>query len=213
MTIAGVFVEKRLEGIENALTAITSKPSPSPLPKVLYQADWSNGLDGWSGLDGRPGSPDWKAEGGMLISDGTFQDAASPTITPPYRVDNTADYAVEVKIQELGGQGCFDTTVIRGQTTPEGLQGYRLAIGCMGEGVAIITTQGNSLSKIAYANFPSDQNWHVYRLEAQGNMIRAFIDSIQVLAVKDYTHLTGGITGIKSLATPIKISIFKIISL
>lgn len=49
-------------------TPILPTPTSTPPPRpgtVLYQADWSNGLNGWVG------APDWKAAYGMLVDDGS----------------------------------------------------------------------------------------------------------------------------------------------
>src|SRR5689334_10044113 len=59
---------------------------------VLYQADWSNGMDGWSGSGG------WKTVGGMLVNDGTNDDP-SLWIPAPYEPGSITDYAIEAEIQ------------------------------------------------------------------------------------------------------------------
>lgn len=66
---------------------------------ILYQADWSKGMDGWAG------SSDWKVstEKAMLLNDGSASPCSAqpgPTIVAPYSV-KIADYAVEAKIQIL----------------------------------------------------------------------------------------------------------------
>jgi len=72
-------------------------PTPTPAPKpgdVLYQANWSNGLNGWAG------SPDWKALNGMLLNDGTTtNEPIEPTIVAPYDLGAITNYAVEATIQ------------------------------------------------------------------------------------------------------------------
>jgi serine/threonine protein kinase len=187
----------------------TSIPKPGP-SRVLYQADWSNSLNGWTG------SSDWKAFNDMLISDGTYADTngsqLSPTIEPPYQVSETSDYAVEVRIQQVSGQGCFDAAVIRGSVVSDGVQGYRLAIGCYG-GASIYAAHGSTLNQLAHVDFNPGNGWHIYRLEAQGTTIRAFIDGLQILEVNDNLYLSGGVVGIKSVSTQIDVSSFKVIAL
>ena len=65
-------------------------PTPTPLPAgtVLYQADWSHGLTGWTGAQG------WKVVQGQLVS----TSSGTATFTIPYR-PTISDYAVEVRIQ------------------------------------------------------------------------------------------------------------------
>lgn len=212
--LVGILIEKgNTQGTASnpTSTVVTSTPIPaSPQPgTLLYQANWSNGLNGWIG------SPDWKSEGGMLVSDGTYQGThgsqESPTIEPPYQVNETPDYAVEVRIQQqLGGPGCFDAVNIRGSAASDGIQGYRLAIGCYG-GATIYAAHGSSLTQIAHEDFDPGNTWHIYRLEAKGTTISAFIDGIQVFGVSDATYLSGGIIGIKSQGTQINVSSFKVI--
>ncbi len=195
-------------------TAIPATATPSPTPAspqpgtVLYQANWSGGLNDWTGTS------DWKTSNGMLISDGSYNDPnnyGSPTIEPSYQVKETSDYAVEVRIQQLGGAGCFDAAVIRGSIASDGVQGYRLAIGCFG-GATLYAAHGSSLNQLAHVDFDPGNTWHTYRLEAKGTSISAFIDGIQVFGVNDATYLSGGIIGIKSQATQIDVSSFMVIA-
>lgn len=193
-------------------------PTPSGVPQtpdtLFYQADWSNGLSGWTG------SADWKTTSGMLVSDGsyTLSDGMSPTVEPPYQVTETSNYAVEARVQQikvtqtLGGLGCFDAVVIRGSIVSDGVKGYRLAIGCFG-GATIYAAHGGSLTSIAHINFDPSNLWHIYRIEAKGATISTFIDGVQVLQVNDNTYLSGGIVGIKSQGTQIDVSNFKVIKL
>src|SRR5258708_1660100 len=65
-------------------------PTPTPLPAgtVLYQADWSHGLTGWTGAQG------WKVVQGQLVS----ASSGTATFTIPYR-PTVSDYALKVHIQ------------------------------------------------------------------------------------------------------------------
>src|SRR5207249_1859120 len=66
----------------------------APAGTVLYQADWSQGLDGW------PGTAGWKQFRGLLINDGS-ESNRDRWVKAPY-VPGTAgidDYAVEAEIQ------------------------------------------------------------------------------------------------------------------
>ncbi len=92
-----------------ATTAPTATPQATPTPvakpgAVLYQADWSSGMNGWTG------PPSWKAVGGMLVNDGS-DPGAGPWIAAPIKSDGFKDYAVEWAMQVLRvstGQGCND---------------------------------------------------------------------------------------------------------
>src|SRR5260370_33170199 len=74
----------------SVVTARHLSPTPTPLPAgtVLYQADWSHGLTGWTGAQG------WKVVQGQLVSDSS----GTATFTIPYR-PTVSDCAVEVRIQ------------------------------------------------------------------------------------------------------------------
>src|SRR5260221_6661910 len=65
-------------------------PTPTPLPAgtVLYQADWSHGLTGWTGAQR------WYVVQGQPVS----SSSGTATFTIPYR-PTVSDYAVEVRIQ------------------------------------------------------------------------------------------------------------------
>jgi hypothetical protein len=204
----GVFALLSQRAKDHATTAST--PSV-PHGTLLYAADWTSGLNGWRG------SADWKVINGILTSDGSYQDAnygshVSPTIEPPYQATGTSDYAVEVRIQQIGGQGCLDAAVIRGSVATDGVQGYRLAIGCLG-GATLYAAHGSTFYSIAHEDFNPGNNWHTYRLEAQGTTISAFIDGIRVLEANDNRYLSGGYIGIKSQATQINVSSFKVFAL
>ena len=68
-------------------TAVVT-PSATAVPRLVYQADWSHGLDGWTA------TPGWSVAGGALQSDmGRDREITSP-FRPP-----TPDYAIELNLQ------------------------------------------------------------------------------------------------------------------
>jgi len=181
----------------------TLTPTPLPSPgTLLYQADWSKGLNGWKG------SSDWKVADGVLLNDGTNSSIElEPTIIAPYQV-RVPDYAVEANIQVLRGNLCFDAATIRGSSTEDGWHGYKATI-C--DGQAEIKVDGDV---IAQMDFDPGQNYHTYHFEAKGNLISLLIDGNKfVLKTNDNKYLSGGEVGLKSLNTELDISSFKIIAL
>jgi hypothetical protein len=75
----------------------TPAQEPTPTPKIgdpLYEANWSDGMNGWAG------TPDWKQIPGMLVSDGSPGYPVGQKITAPYQPE-TLDYALEAEIQLL----------------------------------------------------------------------------------------------------------------
>jgi hypothetical protein len=74
----------------------TDIPTATPRPKpgdVLYQANWSSGLNGWVG------ESDWQSLNGTLVNTG--QCCGDSTILAPYNpgVLGLTDYAVQAQIQ------------------------------------------------------------------------------------------------------------------
>lgn len=188
----------------------TSPPIPKP-GTILYSADWSNGLNGWTG------SSDWKVSQGELINDGTnSSDQAGPTIVAPYQVQGISNYAVQVTIRVLSAYACFDAATIRGSST--GMwwwtewHGYKATI-CADDffnEVAEIKAQDE---EIANTGFNLDPSVHTYYLQVENTHVSLWIDSQPVLDVEDNHYLSGGEVGLKSLNTQLDVSSFEIIAL
>jgi serine/threonine protein kinase len=198
------------------LSALIATPTPTPTritlitnlyPKpgtILYQADWSRGLNGWVGTS------DWNILNGMLHDDGSYYPsaAAGPTIVAPFLPD-TADYAVEARVQKIGG-ACFDPVTFRGNQETNGWHGYKVTV-CE-KSIGLYRDDLNLNNKIATASFDPGNGWHLYRVEAKGPQIKVFIDGKLVLKGNDNSYLSTGQLGIKSSAQLI-VSSFKIITL
>ena len=71
-----------------ATVPTSATAAPSAAPRLVYQADWSHGLNGWAA------TPGWTLSGGVLRSDM----GRDRTLTSPYRA-TTSNYAVEFRIQ------------------------------------------------------------------------------------------------------------------
>jgi hypothetical protein len=183
----------------NAPTGTT--PTSAPHDTLLYAADWSNGLNGWVGTS------DWKVRNGILLDDGSYSPSgpSGPTIVAPFQ-PATADYAVEVRIQFVKGC-CFDAVTFRGSQGTDGWHRYKLTI--LGGYIAISRDDGRM---IAITPFDPGNSWHVYRVEAKGSQIKAFVDGGLVLEGNDSRYLSPGQVGIKCSAQLI-VSSFKIFAL
>lgn len=189
-------------------------PTATPFPTsgtVLYNANWSNGLNGWEG------SSDWKVGGGILRNDGTnSSEQAAPTIVAPYQVQNISNYAVEVKIKVVSGETCFDAATIRGSSTGSlwwaEWNGYKATI-CPGDtnGEAEIKAGDQVIAQTGFD--PGNNTEHTYQLEAIGTQIKLLIDGVSILEVEDNHYLSGGEVGLKSLNTELDVSSFKVIAL
>lgn len=78
-------------------TAIpTAMPSPTATqpPKLVYQADWSHGANGWTLPAG------WHVANGQLVNDGTSSGSSANPALPPITV-TSPNYSIEARIQLL----------------------------------------------------------------------------------------------------------------
>lgn len=175
----------------------TATPAPHP-GDILYQADWSKGPDGWGTPSG------WNYLNGMLINDGT-SDANQP-LWAPYE-PSTPNYAVEAQIQVVGRPQPLDSTGfdIVARTNYELLLDY----GC--SACIYNNTQQNQIGPFRYGS--CDSSWHTYRLEVNGNQVRAFIDGNLIAEGMDNHHLTPGQVGIWCAGAQINVRSFKVIAL
>ncbi|SRR6266566_134642 len=153
-------------------------PTPTRLPAgtVLYQADWSHGLAGWSGAKG------WKIVQRQLESDSS----GTATFTIPYRLSVT-DYAVEVHmkiIRSVPPNGGY-FSISAPKTT--GKDGYQAGISNLeGSGPRpfgehpsaqvfldpYVTALGSGIPQ----DYEPGTGWHIYRVEVRGNEV-SFLDN------------------------------------
>lgn len=196
----------------------TKPPSGPPAAgTVLYQANWSNGRDGWTLPQG------WDTVSGELVNDGTSDDLtkhAHPPAIHPY----TADYAVETEIQMVRtlGNPCFGSPGNFGITVREDSGGY-YSVGLDDH----LTWKG----VIADSNSPTfggcdlsdnnlvgnsvslDTNWHTYRAEVHGNDIKFLMDGSLVAETTDNRHLRSDVVGLWSAGVVLNVRNFKVIAL
>jgi hypothetical protein len=211
------------EAVPDTSAKSAQGPGGEASTDVLYEADWSKGLEGWSGVGG------WKTLGGQLINDGSNEDANVWT-KAPYQLGNIADYAVEADIQVVSvADPQFDSfgIVVRGGETTSAsaspssqAAGYKAGIdgetGYVGGPLesARITRPGPSGPKpIAKATFNPRKSWHLYRVEADGNTIKFLIDGAVIAKGVDNTYLSGGQVGLWSKEVQLNVRSFKVIKL
>lgn len=173
---------------------------------MLYQADWSNGMNGWFGTN------EWSVANGILSSDGSdscssADDNTCYNILAPFSPGDygISDYAVEASIQVVGANGSFFGIVARGEGGSSSLRGYIA-------GMAGVTDNGGgdfsgraAISYVGYAGnapqqtpFDAGSGWHTYRMVVNGGMITLSIDGHLYVPFSDSAFSNGGEVGLRS---------------
>lgn len=175
-------------------------PIATPRPKpgdVLYQADWSGGLNGWAA------SSEWKTVSGMLVNDGTRGSIAFA----PY-VPEIPDYAVEAEIQwpQQANIYYFFGVALR---YGDGDVGYKA--GAIGASLS-----SGKATFVRERDWAPGSGWHTYRAEARGNTYRLLIDGRLMVEATDNRSLSPGRVGVFTEtfggAPPINVRSFKVIA-
>ena len=145
--------------------------TPTAIPTVLYQADWSQGADGWT----LP--PHWSIQGGMLVNDGGGIDA----IPMPYTV-TTPDYEVDLVAKAAAITTPSSCAKLYGIQALDGSgnQLYYAQIYCIGTtydrhpaaSLLAVTAQDNTLA--ATADYYPNDGWKTYRVLVHNKGIRFF---------------------------------------
>jgi hypothetical protein len=168
---------------------------------VLYSADWTDGLNGWTG------SSDWQAHEGGLVNNGSNNDKEA-WIVAPYVPGDIVNYAVEAEIEvgpsptNCSGRGGSFGLVVRAD---ESGAGYRAEVDTCAKKVGIRGGAEKVLS--------SDTGWRIYRIEVTGEAIRLFIDGELALATTNRQHRSGGHVGLFSHRIPLAVRRFDVIAL
>jgi hypothetical protein len=193
--------------------------APPPKPgDVLYQADWSQGMDGWAG------TADWKTVAGLLVADGTAAGRKDLGWVWAGFQPGTSDYAVEsdIKAVPTGGHFIPETNwgvLLRSagsssrnyQITCSCYYGGTLAQGTREANLAVISAQQEGQYIVSKAFTPRN-DWHTYRLEAKGHHVRLLIDGQLIVETDDNRYLDGRGVGLRA-AAQINVRSFKVIAL
>jgi len=173
---------------------------------VLYQADWSKGMDGWSG------SADWKHFADMLVNDGSNIETGH-RIMAPYQ-PKSQDYAIEAKILLIDPQ-CGGTKKQFGLIARATEQGGILGGFDCPQAALASTEDGrfDFFDPIASQDFTPGTKWHIYRLAVQGNKIRLFVDGAPLLEKANKRYLDNGKVGMFSIGAQISVRSFKVLRL
>jgi hypothetical protein len=221
----GTTVQTSRDTNASTSTSSTSSLTPTTVPPtigagtMLYSEDGSDNWKGWSG------SADWKTLNGALLNDGSYDtNTIAPTITAPYQVEGTSDYAVEAKINiQRQNQGKSVTSAfgitVRGATNGGTWQGYFALISAPGanepQAAAFITNNNTNFESSILAKCPFDPGTdvHTYRVEVKGNDIKLLIDGSLKVETQDNQFLTGSQVGMISYNDELTVSSFSITAL
>jgi hypothetical protein len=204
----------------SAIPTLTIKPTHTPIPTntntptlapsktatpgvgdIVYEANWDNNFDGWGGDES------WKVIDGMLLNNGASNKAI---INAPYNPGkhNIRDYAIEVEIQAIGDYcGTFGTF---GRSGYWGGIRYTQCYGNNHHAIIGFDYPDNWLDEIYYTPFNPGNDWHTYRLEVKGNIVKLFIDTRLMFEVTDNQFLEGGTIGLWSYNTQLAIKNFRV---
>ncbi len=208
-------------GLPTSTVTITVPPIPTATKApaiepgdVLYNADWSQGMDGWA-LD-----KSWKWVNGMLVNDGTENNAfaTAPYVPENHNIDN---YLVEGEIQvismDIWNRDDFaiiarwsDTNYL--SNYPD-LTGYWAGYGESRGAVAFLGTgDPDPYEPLKKVENTVDNEWHTYSLRVFGNELRFSIDGHELLYAVDNKFLDGGKIRLLSNDTVLNVKRFQVVA-
>lgn len=172
---------------------------------VLYRADWSKGMAGWTGLS------EWKTSNGHLLSDGSNGNVDSPLVTAPF-APPTPNYAIQASIQIIGMHDgfCYFGIFGRGQTVSGKDDGY--VVGYHGQDVVADTLGGFGGNTFAKQIF-TPRGRQIFRAEFHGNQIALKIDGHSIFSTEDNRFLQGTKIGLVSGFCQIDVASYEVLAL
>lgn len=172
---------------------VTPTGPTGPLP---YVANWSQGMDGWTG------TPDWHVAGGMLVNDGTngADLGTTPSLTGPINLSQYPNYTLTATFAVIQqgydpGFGWF----VR-YTPPD--QGYIIGLnddynaGNPTMRDISVTRADGFYSPITNVPFVPGAGFHTYRVIVHGSSIAVSVDGATVAAINDSTYAAGASIGL-----------------
>jgi hypothetical protein len=196
-------------------TLLTRKNAPLNTNTPLFTADWSSGLNGWTG------SSEWSAANGELISNGHWSgDLSAPATTggdaimSPYQ-PSTADYALQARMRVLSTPDkCWLALRGRVRNDGSGYSGYFVGYDAYyGGGNIAYFDPSVGFDSLEGKSYDPGFGWHIYRAEFRGNEIILRIDGYTLLQVTDSANTNAGQVGLESGDCRIEVSSFKVFAL
>ncbi len=194
---------------------IAATPSPTVAPgTVLFQADWSRGLSGWSGTQG------WTIVQGQL----EVNSSDSATLAIPYK-PLVSNYAIEVRLQVVrllqneGGDFLFAAAEQKGK------DGYEAGVldlkkpgpfGSHPQAQALIDPNDDMPQGCCLPiDYEPGYDWHTYRLEVQDNQVRLLDDGTEIAQANSAATdtLSNGPLSLNSALVILRISSLRIVAL
>lgn len=155
-----------------ASASATASPSPTAIPRLIYQTDWSHGLDGWMA------TPGWSVSGGALQSDMGTEREITSSFHP-----GTSNYAIEVRFQIVAVSQRPPTQLDLSADATSGAGGNRDGFIFLMDSVALTYVMfaqhphvevyidpmvDMDLSTYQPHDFEPGSHWHIYRVEVRG---------------------------------------------
>ncbi|HLG75829.1 MAG TPA: family 16 glycoside hydrolase [Ktedonobacteraceae bacterium] len=195
------------------LATATTQPTSNSRPPgtMLYQADWTQGFDGWRNTNG------WK------IADGTLESDASNTyiITVPYMPAVSA-YTIEfrLRVAHVPTDGGNFLLIAQKQSHNDGYSAGVLDLrgpGIHATGVhpqceADIDPSDDAAGYDGHDYEPGN-NWHTYRVAVKNRMVDLYIDNLlNSRNSSTATELSHGPLQIQSGAVAVQINSFHVVA-
>ncbi len=178
--------------------------------RLLYQADWSKNIAGWTV------TPHWhwsSQDGGMFTTDSMTNSLAIAPYHP-----SILNYVVEVRIQRISYSNidgnAFGLMVMQTPT-----DGYVVGVGVHKTPEHFFIGQLSVSSKnrnpyisadLARASSNIDNGWHTYSVKLYKNHISSSFDGKQYVTANDYTNVNVRQVGIYAVGALIHIAHFKV---
>lgn len=210
---------------------VQSTPTDTPVPQkpapgsILYRANWSNDVGGWSA------DSNWSWLRGALVTNGqSYGDSFTDgTAFPPYQPGMAiADYEIVARIQvisvNLGNSGFGLIARLTSDTSGSSANGYVAgldkiddqspfaALADIHSGIPFADPCCVQSTFYAQTPFTPGTDWHTYVLKVQANHIAFYIDGALVGQATDNQFLSGGRVGLESHQCQITVSSFEVIA-
>ncbi|MBO0782386.1 MAG: hypothetical protein J2P37_26520 [Ktedonobacteraceae bacterium] len=186
----------------------------TPSGTVLYQADWSKGLEDWHATSG------WKITQNELVS----EMKGDHGITIPYMVTASA-YSIEVRLKVvnamLGGAFVFRVEPTSDKdgysATIAGIEppGYKPKFNSVyPEALVTIRPSDDQQNTSVVTDHIMDNDWHIYRIDVRpGHIVGFYSDGVRMSVATGNKPIAGGPILIQTTTIQATISSIRIVTL